>query len=267
VSATQTEFPDPTATDEQLLVDSAGAAPDRWASYVARYRNRDSRPRVFHDMICDDARSISGSRVFLDIGCGRGFLLDVDLQQSLARQCDRYVGIEPDTAVQVGEHIDDVHRCTFAEAELDPCSINMAFALMVLEHIADPRAFFKKLHAVLAPGGVFWGITVDARHYFCTVSKWAERLRIKGVYLTLLKGRRGEDRWENYPTHYRANSPAEIRKHTEGLFRHCDFISFSRVGELNCYLPRWIRPLGRRIESRRIAKNRPGSTLAVRLQK
>ena len=69
---------------------------------------------------------------------------------------------------------------------------------MVLEHLADPRTFFEKVHTVLRPQGVFWGFTVDARHPFVTASVVSEKLHVKDLYLNIMFGKRGEGRYENY---------------------------------------------------------------------
>jgi hypothetical protein len=89
---------------------------------------------------------------------------------------------------------------------------------MVLEHLPRPRAFWDKLHEVLANGGVFWGMTVDARHLFSRLSLWSSRLRIKELYLDHVLGRKRGDSWyKNYPTHYRTNTPRQIMQFAQAF--------------------------------------------------
>src|SRR5262245_2500014 len=147
-----------------------------FASAEKRYREGTWRDRILHDFILADAAGLGEQLVFLDIGCGKGFDTDVPLQRSLARAAGRYIGIEPDPTVTPGDHIQDVRRCLFEQADIPPRSVHVAYAIMVLEHLAEPQPFWDKLHEVLAPGGVFWALTVDARHWFCTASAWAQRL-------------------------------------------------------------------------------------------
>ena len=55
----------------------------------------------------------------------------------------------------------------------------------------NPRRFWDKLYEVLKDNGVFWGLTVDGRHWFRRASLWAERLKIKDRYLNYRFGARG----------------------------------------------------------------------------
>jgi SAM-dependent methyltransferase len=238
----------------------------RWAPYLERYRKGEWRDRILHDLILDDARCRGGALTFLDIGCGHGFGGDPRLQQSLARAAARYVGIEPDPAVTPGPHVTERHCCFFEDAPLRPASVDVAFANMVLEHLPEPARFFNRLHEVLRDGGVFWGLTMDARHWFCGASLLAERLNLKDLYLNWLRGRRGADRYENYPVHYRCNTPRQILRYVR-RFRACDFLEFARVGQLNYYVPRPLRPLTDWLDRRALARGKPGTVLAVRAVK
>jgi len=137
-----------------------------WTPFIERYRRGECRDRIFHDMILEDARARPRPLALLDVGCGKGFDTDVPLQEAMAREADRYVGIEPDRAVEPGGYFAEVHRCLFEDAPLPAGSIDVAFAIMVLEHLPRPEAFWDKLWHVLKDGGVFWGLTVDGRHWF-----------------------------------------------------------------------------------------------------
>jgi SAM-dependent methyltransferase len=238
----------------------------RWAPYLERYRRGEWRDRILHDLILDDARRRGGALTFLDIGCGRGFGGDLRLQQSLARAAGRYIGIEPDPAMDPGPHVSERLCCFFEEAPLPAASVDVAFANMVLEHLEEPAAFWDRLHAVLRDGGVFWGLTMDARHWFCRASLWAERLKVKDLYLTALRGRRGEARYENYPVYYRSNTPEQIARYTR-RFRSCETLNFARVGQCNYYVPRLLQPLANWLDRRALRRGRPGTVLAVRVEK
>ena len=237
-----------------------------WAPYVDRFKHGEWRAPIFRDLILDDARRLQRKPTILDIGCGRGFDHDIRLQKSIAAVAERYIGIEPDKDIPIEPFFTAVHRCFFEEAPIAAASIDLAFAVMVLEHIATPQAFLNKLAHVLADGGVFWGFTMDARHYFTRASLLAEGLGIKDGYLNLLRGARGSDRYENYPVFYRLNSPRQFLRHAAG-FRRIDFISFSRVGQLNHYVPRPLRCITDFIDRRMMARGQPGSLLVVRLEK
>jgi SAM-dependent methyltransferase len=238
----------------------------RWTPYLERYRKGEWRDRILHDLILEDAKRRGPGLTFLDIGCGRGFGGDLRLQQSLARAAGCYVGIEPDSAMDPGPHVTERHGCVFEDAPLEFDSVDVAFANMVLEHLELPGRFWDKLYDVLRPGGVFWGLTMDARHWFCRASLWADRLKVKGLYLTALRGQRGDGRYENYPVFYRCNTPEQITRYT-GRFRSCEFLNFARVGQCNYYVPRLLRPLTNWLDRRALNRGRPGTVLAVRVEK
>jgi len=249
------------------LSDPRGVAVrDFWSEYVARYRRGEYRAVVFRDMVLEEAERFGGLPTFLDIGCGSGFDGDRRLQKSLAARSGRYIGIEPDPAVPVGEYFHEVHRCILEESAIPARSIDIAFAVMVLEHVSAPSRFLKRVHEVLVDGGVFLGFTMDARHHFCALSACAQQLGLKHAYLRLLHRSDGNRRSRSYPSWYRANCPSDLEKDT-GLFKRCEWMSFSRIGEVDWYLPRLLRPIGRFLDRFIVSSRRPGSILVVRLEK
>lgn len=245
---------------------AVGMQDDPWGSYVERYHRGEWRARIFRDMVLAEIGLLGRPATVLDVGCGRGFDDDLRLQEQIAAAATRYIGIEPDPTVPAGSYVHEVHRCTLEDAPVEPGSIDVALAVMVLEHVPDPGPFWNKLHEVLRDGGVFWGFTTDARHIFCVLSRWTARLRVKDLYLDLLHGRRGAERYENYPVHYRCNTPEHVIQDTRA-FQDCAFINFSRVGQLDYYLPRPLRPLGRWADRRATRRRGPGTLLAIRLVK
>ena len=240
---------------------------DAWAPYIARYRSGEWRDRIFLDMVLADARRLGPSPTILDIGCGEGLDGDLPLQRKVAEAAGRFIGIEPDPSVALGDHFTETHRCQFEQAPLAAASIDLAYAVMVLEHLPRPQAFWDNLFEVLVDGGVFWGLTVEARHLFSRLSLWADRLKIKNLYMDLVLGRTAESgRYKNYPTYYRSNTPAQIGCLARA-FRSSEVINFSRVGQWSSYLPRPLRGIANSIDERSIAEGKPGTLLAVRIIK
>ena len=248
------------------ITDTPRSTGARWQSYQDRFRSGKWRGPIFRDIVLDDIRAAGEGATVLDIGCGHGFDGDIRLQRSLAESGCRYIGVEPDTAIAPGEHVSEVYRALFEDAPIPPGSLQVAFAVMVLEHVAQPQRFWDKAWEVLADGGVFWGFTMDGRHRFCQASALTERLGLKDLYLHFLRGQRGTDRYENYPVQYRCNTPAQIAP-CAAAFRECEFISFTAVGQLNYFIPRPLRPLTNCLDRLDIWLNRPGSLLAVRAVK
>jgi hypothetical protein len=240
---------------------------DTWTHYIERYRRNEAwRDQIFRDMVLEDARRMGGGLTILDIGCGRGLDGNIPLQRSIAEAASRFIGIEPDREIDLGDCFHETYRCPFEETPVPANSVHLAYAVMVLEHLPSPETFWDKLWETLIDGGVFWGLTVDGRHLFTRASLWAERLKAKSLYLNLLSGVRGRDRYENYPTYYRTNSPMQIDR-LAGRFRSRDYINFSRVGQMDGYLPRLLRPVAKAIDRRAIRLGRPGPLLAVRVEK
>jgi SAM-dependent methyltransferase len=238
-----------------------------WAPYIARHCSGEWRDRIFRDMVFTDVRRLGPRPTILDIGCGEGLDGDVPLQRSVADLAGRFIGIEPDPAVTLGDYFVESHRCSFEVAPLVPGSIDIAYAVMVLEHLPRPQVFWDKLFEVLADGGVFWGLTVDARHLFSFLSLWADRLKVKKLYLDLvLRQSSGLERYKNYQTYYRSNTPAQIRRFTKP-FRSSEFINFSGAGQWGVYLPKSMQWIAEGIDARSVRKGRPGTLLAVRVVK
>ncbi|MBI1861519.1 MAG: class I SAM-dependent methyltransferase [Deltaproteobacteria bacterium] len=234
-------------------------------AFTQRYLSGEWRSPVFCDMV---AKSLEGRHkpTILDIGCGNGFDGDEKLQASLAAKAAVVLGVEPDPTVELGSFFSNVYRCPLEEAPIAPNSVDVAYCNMVLEHVAQPQLFFKKLREVLKPGGIFWGFTVDSRHLFCKFSALMERTRIKDLYLTLLKGERGADRYLNYPTCYRANSPEQLEPFARD-FHSIEFIRFHRPDVLNYYLPKAFIPLSELWNKSITPTQKPGYMLAIHLTK
>jgi SAM-dependent methyltransferase len=238
-----------------------------WAPYVVRYRSGEWRDRIFRDLVLADARRLKPEPTILDIGCGAGLDGSDALQRSIGEESGRFIGIEPDPEILLGDFFTETYRCLFEEAPLARGSVDVAYAVMALEHLPHPQAFWDKLHDVLTDGGVFWSMTVDARHLFARLSLWADWLRIKDIYLDHILGRDlSAGRYRNYPTYYRTNTPRKVIQFARS-FRSCECINFSRVGQWGPYLPRCLRAMADRMDRGAIRRGRPGTLLIIRAVK
>jgi len=236
---------------------------EQWQPYLRRYETGEWRAKIFRDLVLADASTMS-QPVMLDIGCGTGFDDNFSLQSAIAAASREYIGVEPDKSIQVGEYITSIHRCFFEQAPIPSGSIDLAFSVMVLEHLEDPQRFFDKLRDVLRPGGVFWGFTMDARHWFVAASLLATRLNIKEWYLQRLHGTRGEERYKNYRVSYRTNTPRQIESFTS-QFARLDILNFYSAGQLDFYFPRRLQWIGRMLSRADHFSGMPGSIIALRL--
>lgn len=256
-----------------------------WATFQCRFADGESRSNIFRDVVREEILRRGEAANVLDIGCGYGFDGDDNLIASIAEASSTLIGVEPDENVAVPPQFDTVYRCRMENAPLKAGFIDVAFAVMVLEHIGQPDLFWKSLWTALRRGGVFWGLTVDSRHYFVAISRLFAGLGIKKWYLKRVAHPPKEwlsvrsDRsdglhrphgnsmiYRSYPTFYRANSPRRIRMQTR-RFRRCEFFSLQRAGQLNPYLPRLLLGLGTLVDRLQIRLGLPAPFLLVRLEK
>lgn len=242
---------------------------ERWQPYIEQYAKGTWRAPIFRDIILEEIRCFKQkgmSPVVLDIGCGKGFDDDQSLQNSIAEASGKYIGIEPDVQMPIAEHFSETHRTIFEEAPLAPDSVDIAFSVMVLEHISDPQLFWSKLHTILSDGGVFWGFTVDSRHPFVFFSLLMDKLGIKDRYLNRLRGSKGEERYENYKVYYRTNSPKAVRSFTAN-FSKVEILPFKCTEKFNFYLPKnllWLGPFYSRLSK---MLGLPQSIMIMRIEK
>lgn len=140
----------------------------------------------------------------LDLGAGAGELSRYQFRGRVRRM----VGIDLDKRVAQNPLLDegvvgDVCHLPFADQSFD-----VAFAIYVLEHLADPAQFTREVSRVLKPGGVFICLTPNRMHYVPLIAsltpfafhQWYNKLR----------GREEED---TFPTLYRLNSRRALRRH------------------------------------------------------
>ncbi|QGJ70298.1 Class I SAM-dependent methyltransferase [Planctomycetales bacterium 10988] len=240
--------------------------PSLWQSLTEKYQQGASRRELFADCVAESIRAFPEPPTVLDIGCGLGFDGSRKIQEELAKISGKYWGLEPDPEIAAPEYFDTWHPYLLEEAPLEKNSVQVAFSVFVLEHVEDANRFWQKIYDTLSPGGVFWGFTVDARHYFRRASQMLESCGFKDWYLTRLKGKRGEDRYANYPTWYRANSPQQLARDAS-MFSQLDWGSLHRVGQLDFYFPKKLRFASHLLDRVTLATGRPGSIFVVRLQK
>lgn len=101
-------------------------------------------------------QAVSGGR-FLDVGCGRGSLMD------LARKDFEVVeGVEPSpiACAELRERGYTVHEGTIEDVDLPADSYDMIAMDAVIEHVLDPVAVMRKCRAALRPGGYLGMVTV-----------------------------------------------------------------------------------------------------------
>lgn len=201
----------------------------------------------------------------LDIGCGGGFHHRDDIQKSIGALTKDFVGIEPDPEAKCIPNFSIVHHTSLEDAPIPAASVDLAYCVMVLEHVMDPVSFFSKLDKILSADGVFYGFTVDSRHWFGAASSLLQNLGLKDLYLNLLRGNRGVDRYENFPTAYRCNTPTKLVQFMPAF--DVTVFSLHKIGQMDFYMPKILKPLSHLIDRFTIFLGLPGSVLVVRAKR
>lgn len=142
-------------------------------------------------------------QTLLDMGAGAGIVSQMNFKGCVKT----VVGIDLDERVQENPYLDqgivgDVTRTPF-----DSSSFDIIICDNVMEHVAEPDAFFQEINRLLKPNGRFLGKTPNKWHYMPILARftpyWFHRL------FNRLRGRKGED---TFPTVYKLNSPKCIKR-------------------------------------------------------
>ena len=151
-------------------------------------------------------------------------------------------GIEPDPTVTIDPRFfKNVQRCMLEDANLPINHFDLVYAYLVMEHVMNPRAFMEVVYRCLKPGGAFFFLTPNGRHYFTRIASTLHTLRLDEVVLRMLHGRATVD-WYHYPVAYAFNKPGQINKVIEGMgFEEPRYLFIESVGPRS-YFPGPFKP-------------------------
>lgn len=171
-----------------------------------RYRtvNPDWRPAT--ELFAGFVRQwIRDDGVVLDIGCGRGGLVE-----QLGHPLTQIVGIDPDWA-SLAEHRLALPRAAGLSAAipLPDATVDIAYASWVLEHLPHPLTDLGEIARVLRPGGVFVFITPNANHPLIRLNRVFGRITTIQHRLVKMVYDRAED--DTFPVSYRANTVGQLQ--------------------------------------------------------
>jgi SAM-dependent methyltransferase len=157
----------------------------------------------------------------VDFGCGRGAYAEdtVPLRRALRRlqgKAARVIGLDVDPAAAANPYIDEFHYLEGPRWPLPDGSAGLIVSDHVLEHLADPAAFFAEAWRVLRPGGCLCLRTSNAWSYVGLASRLVPN-RLHGGVLDKVKG--GQNQADVFPTLYRCNSVPRLRAslHRQGF--------------------------------------------------
>jgi SAM-dependent methyltransferase len=179
----------------------------------------------------------------LDIGCGGNLPTAL---QGLSGHCGTIDGIDPDPAIATHPLLSRRWNSPIESSELPKGYYDLAYAYNVLEHIAEPKAFFSTVYSVLKDNGVFWALTPNGCHPFPILSRSIELLGLKSA----ARRRIGQDesgamRVNDYPAYYRSNTSRAVLAAINGLgFQSATFFHYPCV-QWDTYFPSKLRCLPR----------------------
>ncbi len=148
-------------------------------------------------------RHLTPSSVMLDLGAGAGIVAAMDFRGHAGRIC----GIDLDPRVTENPFLDEGLVTDGASIPYQDATFDIVFSDNVLEHLADPVNVFREVARVLKPGGRFLFKTPNRTHYMPLISRLTPHAFHR--YVNRKRGRASED---TFPTHYRANSLADIAR-------------------------------------------------------
>lgn len=112
----------------------------------------------------------------LDVGCGRGKQFEDQAParrelRNLKGSVARVIGIDVDEASVVNPGLDEFHLLTNLRWPLADRSVDLIVCDYVLEHVADPAAFFSEARRVLRPRGHLCIRTANVWNYVCWIAR------------------------------------------------------------------------------------------------
>ena len=174
---------------------------DQWL-YPDIRQNWDDR--MFRERILASLRSTDH---LLDLGAGAGIITEMAFRGIAAR----VAGIDLDERVLQNPMLDEAKVAGAEAIPYEDESFDTVFCDNVLEHLLDPQLAFREVSRVLRKGGRFLGKTPNRNHYMPQIARLTPHWFHQAY--NRLRGRAAVD---TFPTLYRANTPATIRRLAAG---------------------------------------------------
>jgi len=177
----------------------------------------------------------------------------------LVRREPYLVGVDPDAAIGANASLAERHRMSLEEfAVANAGRFDVVLSVYVAEHVTRPAAFAAASARVLRPGGEWFGLTLNVRHYFGAATWATSRIGASDWLLRRVAGNRLVHE-HHFPPAYRMNSVRALRGLcAQAGFERLDVRCYDATDRYQWYLPggtRWFAPAYTRLV---YAAGRPG---------
>lgn len=172
-----------------------------WQDYLYPSESRIDAQREF---LSELEHHLQPHQHVLDLGAGAGELCRYELKGRVKR----LVGIDLDPRVTSNPLLDEGVIGDLCQLPFPDQSFDVAFAIYVLEHIAEPDRFIAEVSRVLKPGGTFLCLTPNRFHYVSLIASLTPH-----SFHEWINKRRGRDEEDTFPTCYRLNTRRSLTRH------------------------------------------------------
>jgi len=146
---------------------------------------------------------LNSEHQILDIGAGAGIVEEMHFKGTVDYVC----GVDLDPRVTQNLHLDEGRIANADSIPYEDSRFDVVFADNVMEHLDDPDAVFSEIVRVLKLGGVLLFKTPNRSHYMPLISRLTPHSFHQ--FYNRLRGRQETD---TFPTHYLANSRAQVQR-------------------------------------------------------
>jgi len=148
------------------------------------------------------------------VGCGRGSYAEdpIPLRRELRilkGRCKKVIGIDVDESARQNPFLDEFRLTEGRDWPFEGESVDVCICDSVLEHIADPDAFFAECRRVLRPGGYLCIRTPNVLSYVGLASKIIPN-RFHALVAAKVQGARKQE--DVFPTRYACNTKWKLRR-------------------------------------------------------
>ena len=157
---------------------------------------------------------LSKDAVVLDVGCGRAAFAEDPVVyrrnlRMLKGKVKKVIGIDVQPAGETNPTLDEFRLIAGDGWPVEDESIDLLIADYVLEHIAEPTAFFAEVARVLKPGAYVCMRTPNKWGYAAIMTRLIPNRWHAAITAKVQENRKEED---VFPTCFKANTVGSIRK-------------------------------------------------------